>query len=57
MHVTVDQLKSWATEAGHAAESEVQKFIALVEGKARIEAAKAILEGAGYRVTPPPSAA
>jgi predicted xylose isomerase-like sugar epimerase len=51
MNLSIASLRALATEAGHALESEVTKFIDFVEGKkAKLDEAKALLEAAGYTV-------
>ena len=49
--ITLENIKTWAQEAEHAASAEVQKFVAYVEGKSNVADAIALVEAAGYVVT------
>jgi hypothetical protein len=54
MNISIASIRAEAVALGHSAESEVIKFIDLLEGKqARIAASKAELVAAGYSVTDP----
>lgn len=51
---TFSQLRAEAVSLGHAAESEVFRFIDALEGKTqRLEECKALLIAAGYGVSDP----
>ena len=52
--ISFASLRAEATALGHAAESEVFKFIDALEGKEqRLADCKALLEAAGYGITDP----